>query len=184
MLLRRYDLIGVDLALRRPSSLAGYRRGEGVVIWGEILKDRIDLDSDLVIIDAPLSLPKSGGFRDFERKVISRGYRLLPIKSGPMRGLAVVGSRIRKGLESRGVVVLETHPTSALKALGIDRDDVVRLFSPILSSPPRSRDDIDALVCLLVGMLYLRGEAEIFEGDDGSMVLPRAGRRVEGLFTG
>ncbi|MDK2384618.1 MAG: hypothetical protein QI199_07420 [Candidatus Korarchaeota archaeon] len=185
MLLRRYDLIGIDLAVKKPSSLAGYSKGRGIEIWRmahhELLEG--ELETELVVIDAPLSLPKEGAFRDFERKVLLRGYRLLPIKRGPMRELAIIGSQLKLKLESKGVKVLETHPSSALKAIGITRHQVVSLLSKMgfIPSPPKSEDDEDALICLLVGMLYLKGGVEIYEGEEGLMVLPKPGLRLRDL---
>ncbi len=185
VLLRRYDLIGIDLAVRKPSSLAGYSKGSKIEIWRmtpcELLEE--GLETELVVIDASLSLPKEGAFRDFEREVLSRGYKLLPVKKGPMRDLAIMGSQLKLKLESKGVKVLETHPSSALKAIGMTRYHVVSLLSKVgfTPSPPVSEDDEDALICLLVGMLYLKGGVEIFEGEEGSMVLPKLGLRLRDL---
>ncbi len=185
VLLRGYDLIGIDLAVKRASSLAGYSKGSRIGLWRmdphKLLES--DLEAKLVVVDAPLSLPKEGAFRDFERAVLSRGYRLLPMKKGPMRELAIMGSRLRTKLESRGIKVIETHPSSVLRALETTRYHVVSLLSRVgfTPGPPVSRDDEDALVCLLVGILYLRGEVEFFEGEEGSMVLPRPGLRLGDL---
>ncbi len=185
VLLRRYDLIGIDLAVRRASSLAGYSKGGRIRLWRmdprKLLES--DLEARLVVIDAPLSLPREGAFRDFERIVLSRGYRLLPIKKGPMRELAAMGSRLRIRLESRGIRVLETHPSSVLKALRTTRYHLISLLSKVgfTPGPPVSRDDEDALICLLVGILYLGGEVELFEGEEGSIVLPKPGLRLGDL---
>ncbi len=185
VLLRRYDLIGIDLAVRKPSSLAGYSKGSKIEIWRMAPHELLEggLEAELIVIDAPLSLPKEGAFRDFEREVLSRGYKLLPVKKGPMKDLAIMGSRLKLKLESKGIKVVETHPSSALKALGTTRHHVVSFLSRVgfAPRPPTSEDDEDALICLLVGILYLRGEVEIFEGEEGSMVLPKPGLRLRSL---
>ncbi len=178
-------MIGIDLAVRRPSSLAGYLKGSRIWLWKadppELLEGK--LKAELIVIDAPLSLPKEGAFRDFEREMLSRGYKLLPLKKGPMRELAIIGYKLKRKLEDEGIKVLETHPASALKALGTTRHHVVSILSRIgfASNPPASRDDEDALICLLVGMLYLKGEVEVFEGRDGSIILPRPDLKLEEL---
>ena len=69
----------------------------------------------LIAIDAPLSLPRKGYFRWFEKKLLKRGFKLLPIKDA-MLELAKRGMRLRKKLLKFRVI--EVHPTSSARILG------------------------------------------------------------------
>lgn len=178
-------MIGIDLAVRRPSSLAGLT-GEGIWLWRSEAKELLEnkLLADVVVIDAPLSLPKAGGFRDFERKLISKGYRLLPINMRYMRELAMLGMELRRKFENSGSIVLETHPSSAIKALGESREGLVHTLSRFGFHPgaPKSKDDIDALICLLAGILYRKGEVDVL-GEDTIFVLPKMDTDIRVLLT-
>lgn len=184
--MRRYDVIGIDLAARRPSSLAGFIRGDGIWLWRSEASKLLENDfrAEIVVIDAPLSLPRIGGFRDFERELISRGYRLLPASISSMRDLAMLGIELKRKLEGMGSTVLETHPSSVIKVLKVSSEDIVLTLSRFGFHPkdPRSKDDVDALICLLVGMLYQRGEVEFFRGEEGFIVLPRLNLDIESVL--
>jgi len=132
---------------------------------------------DVVAVDAPLSLPREGAFRDFERELLGRGFRLLPLNMRSMRKLAELGERFRVMLSARGVTVLETHPATVRRVMGVSGMELVSLMSKYgyCSGPPKSDDEVDALTCLSVAVLYVRGEVEVVRGEEGSMILPLPG---------
>ncbi len=178
ILTRERNLVaGIDLAVTRPSTIA-------------VLSDCIEIDraksselisrlshAKLVAIDAPLSLPSKGAFRDFERLLLRRGYKLLPLTLTSMTKLALKGTKLKRTLEERGIIVLETHPTSARKALGLSSEDIVNVMKrwELCEGPPKNQDEIDALTCLLVALLYMDGRVEEIKGEEGSMILPASG---------
>ena len=170
-------IAGIDLAATRPSTIATLSDCIEIshVEFNELMA-RLS-HAELVAVDAPLSLPSKGAFRDFERILLKRGYRLLPLTLPSMKRLTLRGIELKRALESKGVVVLETHPTSARKALGISSEDVVSIMKrwKFRSNYPKNQDEIDALTCLLVALLYMDGKTEEFRGEDGSMVLPASG---------
>ncbi len=165
---------GVDLAVARPSTVAvlsdcikisHVRFDEMVIILSH---------AKLVAIDAPLSLPSKGAFRDFERLLLRRGYKLLPLTLASMKKLTLKGIELKRALEDKGVIVLETHPTSARKALSLSNEGLVNVMKRwrFCSIYPKNQDEIDALTCLLVALLHMDGKTEEFRGKDGSMILP------------
>ncbi|MFN7105975.1 MAG: DUF429 domain-containing protein, partial [Pyrobaculum sp.] len=114
----------------------------------------------VVAIDAPLSLPPGGrGLRDVERELRRLGYRLLPPLMGPMRKLTERGIRLSKMF---AVEVIEVHPSTSLKAMGLTRGDVARHYGV------ESRDVIDAIAAALTALTYLEGNYVRF----GPFVLP------------
>jgi Protein of unknown function (DUF429). len=38
----------------------------------------------------------------------------------------------------------------------------------------RLQDEIDAIACLLTGIMFLEGRAELLEGEDGAIIIPKA----------
>ncbi len=177
VLLWGHDLAGVDLSITRPSAVAILSGGIKILrVEYEELATRLS-KMEVVAVDAPLTLPKGGAFRDFEREILRRGFRLLPLNMKSMRELALRGSELRKALEREGVIVLETHPTTVRRILGLSRKDLVQLMVRMGYHGERllSPDDVDALTCLLISILYVEGKVEIVRGEEGSMVLPLPG---------
>jgi hypothetical protein len=37
-----------------------------------------------------------------------------------------------------------------------------------------TKDEIDAIACLLTGIMFLEGRAELLEGEDGAIIIPKA----------
>ncbi len=180
MVHKRGIIAGIDLAVAKPSTVA-------------MLLDCIEIrymkfndlapklsHAKLVAVDAPLSLPSKGAFRDFEKDLLRRGYKLLPLTLISMKKLALEGIELKRALEERGVIVLETHPTSVRKALGLSNDDVIEVMKRwgFCKRPPKNQDEIDALTCLLVALLYMEGKTEEYKGKEGSMILPSLGARL------
>ncbi len=178
-------IAGIDLAVTRPSTIAVLSESGCIEVrhlkFNELISELSH--ARLVAVDAPLSLPNEGAFRDFERALLKRGYRLLPLSLTSMRKLANIGIELKNILENEGVVVLETHPASAKRALGLSDDDLVNIMKKLrfCKKLPRNKDEIDALVCLLVALLYVNGKTEEIKGEEGSMVLPLLGVRYEEL---
>lgn len=160
---------GLDLAAseRRCSGLAVIDPQE------HSLEDLVCLSSDseilervllhrarVLAVDAPLiEVPK---FREVDREAMRRGFRVIPPTLGPMRALTARAWRLYTLLEARGVTVIETHPTSALRSSGAR--DVVELSEALGVSIEGAehllsrRDLRDALISALVALCYVRGD--------------------------
>jgi len=187
MHVRRVCYVGIDLAVKkgRCSGVAikygEYCESLCAYSWSELLKLLSKFLSTctecVVAIDAPLTLPRNGcAFRNVDRKLIARGYRLLPLSFKGMRLLTNKAMELKRILEGFGCVVLETHPRSALlssrcgsikelaKVMGLDRcvDAAEQL---------RVKDVLDAVVSLAVALCRDLNCVEVIEADDGAIAL-------------
>lgn len=158
---------GVDLSVRRPSAIAVFEECD-LLYLGLGLGDRdvvklVGLFKPAVVaIDAPLSMPPGGrGLRDVERELRRLGFRLLPPMMGGMAKLTERGIRLAGALEG---VVIEVHPTTSLKAMGLSRRAIERWLGL------RQRDLVDAAIAALTAVAYTRGAYRRF----GPFVLPTA----------
>lgn len=171
--MRGPHVAGVDLAVVRRSSIAFT---DECIKFERVSRERLAefLSSfDIVVIDAPLSKPRNGAFRDFERVLLARGFKLLPPSFSSMAKLTELGCELKEELESLGVAVYETHPRSARTVMGLSELELVDTMSKYsFCSHPKSKDDFDALTCLAVGLLHLKGLTEVVEGSEGMLLLP------------
>jgi len=133
----------------------------------------------VVAIDAPLSLA-SKGFRDVELLLIREGYKLLPLSLESMKKLAKRAIRLRKILEKDGVIVIETHPTSALISAGCNKGSAslpnclskyVKLESDLKLE---SKDIRDAAIAACVAWMYVNNNTLVYRSASDSIhLLPR-----------
>ncbi len=136
----------------------------------------------IVAIDAPLSLPRGAkGFREAERWAMKTlGARFLPLTFTSMRRLAYTGISLYSHIVPCSVVV-ETHPSSALRIAGADTTaqflKCVGLH-PLHENLPR--DIVDAIIAAATAALIHRGEALLY-GSDAVFIFPLPGlcRRSE-----
>lgn len=171
--MRGPNVAGVDLSVVRRSSVAFIDR---CIRFERIPREELApfLSSfSMVVIDAPLSRPRSGAFRDFERILLARGFKLLPLNMSSMIKLTELGCELRGELERLGVATYETHPRTARIVMGLSGLELIDAMSKYsFCSEPRSRDDVDALTCLAVGLLHTKGLTEVVEGSEGKFLLP------------
>lgn len=129
----------------------------------------------LVAIDAPLSKPKEGPFR--EADLILREYGTLPLNMRGMVQLLERGMRLKTkinfpiievfpratslilGYYAKGEQVLQKN----LIGLGIEGDIERRLLS---------KDELDAISAAITAQLFLSGKAKEVGGDEGKIVVP------------
>ncbi len=179
-------VLGIDLAGREgrptgaavltPDSLACLT----VFTDGEILELASSRGPDLVAVDAPLSRPTTGWLRESDRELIRRGLRVLPPLLGPMRLLTERGLRLAEVMRSRGLRVVEVHPGSTAKILGVPRTPEGVLaaleIAGISAEPPeggiRNVHEVDAALAAVTGALLLEGRAEVVGGREG-IAIPR-----------
>ena len=197
--------VGIDLAgsPNRTTGFCSLEPGGGCqtsALRSDAEIDRAvhDAAPSIVSIDAPLSLPRgrrtiddrSGPhFRQCDLDLRARGIRFFPITLGPMRMLTERGIRLRRRLETQDLRVIECYPGGAQDVWGIPRKQAglerlrraLRRFGVTGDIGKReiTHDELDAITAALVGMAFLRGEAEVL-GDpmEGELVLPsRKARR-------
>ncbi len=171
-------IAGVDLSVRRRSALSVLDLKERVLILKEVnFKDLLKelRFVDIVSVDSPLSYKPP--FRDFEKKMISRGFRLLPLSLRGMMSLANLGRSLMMDLSFQGVAVLETHPSSAIKVAG--PPDPPEGFECLIKL---GKDLRDSLICLLTSYAFIRRKLIAFRGNDGILVLPGSETLWDDLF--
>ncbi|MEW9491485.1 MAG: DUF429 domain-containing protein [Candidatus Aramenus sulfurataquae] len=144
---------GIDLAVRRKTAV-GVMEGREVSV--NFVKDDEEIvelckDSRVSAIDSPLS--PSRGFRQVDREMLRRGLKVLPPSF--MESLVVRALRLSKHLR-----LIETHPTSSEKLMGLDW----RSFTT-------SKDEFDAVICSLTAFFYDMGKALKVSADDGEIYL-------------
>ena len=158
----------------------------------DILTAIEEADPILVLIDAPLSLPRgrrtiddrSGPhFRQCDVELRRLGIRFFPLTLGPMRMLTQRGMRLAAILRARGRWVEEGYPGGAQDLMGLPRkqagaDTLQRALREIgiqgdLERRPLTHDELDAATLAWVARLLLEGKAKIVgDPSEGVMVLP------------
>lgn len=148
----------------------------------EILNGIMCYKPIVVAIDAPLSLPKEGILRKADRDMVRRGYRVFPPGLPAMKELTLRAVKLSKLIKERGCEIIEVHPTSTRKALGMPLKDWIEIQSILsriglrgtLSARALTPHELDAITAALTAYLYVRNEAEAL-GDDveGYIIVPK-----------
>ena len=156
----------------------------------EILKLADKLEPTLIIIDAPLSLPKGrcclekecdcavgGHFRQAERDMRSYG-RVLPLTFKGMKMLTMRGIRISSHLKQK-YNVIESHPRTSQKLLGYD--DPVSCLSKFFRIPANlTMHELDAGLLVLTGFLYLKKQCiKLGDPNEGLIIVPDIKKCIE-----
>ncbi len=170
---------GVDVGLRKDH--AAVIKGSRVIYLGDYAD--IDVDFKFAGIDAPLSLPVEGAFRDCERLLLKMGIRLFPSGAPFFRKIALKGMEIARELRARGIEVYEVYPYAtrvilnlAPKAKKRRRDGLKRIIealSEYVEIEEASHDEVDAIIAALTVKMFAEGEGVILKGSDGQIIVPR-----------
>ena len=132
----------------------------------------------VIAIDAPLTPPMTlaDPFRRVEKKVIRlHRARLLPLTLPGMRSLMEKGISLRAALEEAGIMVLETHPATAVKSIIKNN----KFFVYVLEARASNKHELDSLIAAVTAVTCLMGRASIIKGDDGVICLPSSRVRIE-----
>ncbi len=181
--------VGIDLAgsERRPSGWAFIDEdlvAHTILVYRDegILRKTLEVRPSVVAIDAPLSHPKSGHFRKADLMLKKIGYSVLPTTFSGMSMLTERGIRLAEKLREHGVEVIETHPRSARKAMGIDAanpEEVQKAFLRLgirgaLEERKLSPHELDALTAAYTALAYVEGNVVLIgDSEEGYIVLPR-----------
>ena len=149
----------------------------------EILSFILENNPDLIIIDAPLSLPKGrcclsnkcdcskigGHFRAAEVEMRKYG-RTLPLTFRGMRMLTERAITLSKNLKPL-YEVIESHPRTIQKILGLQNTQKIEKYFPI--PPDISEHELDALMLVITGIFYLKNNFTAFgDSKEGIIILP------------
>src|SRR5271157_1321427 len=147
----------------------------------------------LVVIDAPLSLPRgrttiedrSGPhLRECDRELLRLRLPFFPLTLGPMRMLTVRGMELAAALRRRGVRVVEGYPGGSQDLLGLPRKKAgtsllqrrlrARGLGGELERRPLTHDELDAVTIAWVGWEYRKGKGTLIgDPSEGLMLLPK-----------
>ncbi|AAK42715.1 DUF429 domain-containing protein [Saccharolobus solfataricus] len=145
---------GIDLAVRRKTAVAILIDNEIKII--ELVTNEEIIESckvaKITAIDSPLSY--HNGFRNVDKEMIKRKLRVLPPSF--MKTLVQRAIQLKEKLYN----VIETHPTSSMKIVGLNWKDLHEI-----------KDYVDAALCAMAAMAYDLGYAEEIRADDGIIYL-------------
>jgi predicted nuclease with RNAse H fold len=160
----------------------------------EILSYIYEKKPSLIVIDAPLSLPKGrcclskdcscskkgGHFREAEVEMRKYG-RTLPLTFRGMRMLTERGIKIAEKLREE-YTVLESHPRTVQKILGLSNlhKDLTKYFE----LPENvSEHELDAALLVISGIFYAQEEfMEFGDMDEGTIILPKENRNINDIL--
>jgi len=151
---------------------------------------------DLIVVDAPLSLPRGRRtledragphLRACDRELLRRGIRFFPLTLGPMRMLTERGMRLAAEWRAEGYAVVEGYPGASQDLLGIPRKGagvgplargLRRLgLAGDLGRRSLTHDELDAATIAWVGREHLAGRSLVIgDPEEGLMVLPQPTR--------
>lgn len=160
----------------------------------EILDYITEKDPFLVVIDAPLSLPKGrcclsqdcscskhgGHFRAAEVEMRKYG-RTLPLTFRGMRMLTERGIKIAEKLRNE-YTVLESHPRTIQKILGFSNlyNDLQNYFE---LPGDISEHELDAGLLVIAGIFYAKEEfMEFGDKEEGTIILPKEISNLEDIL--
>jgi len=181
-------IIGIDLA-GKPENPTGwasweYKKVETRLLHmdNQILEALTQNKPEIIAVDAPFSLPKSGILRKADREMIKKGYHVFPPMLPAMRTLTMRAMKLNRLIAEKGFKTIEVHPTSTCKALsippkdwgkiqtvlmqiGLEGDFKVRALTP---------HEIDAVIAALTAYLYMRNQTEALgDEEEGYILIPK-----------
>lgn len=174
------NFAGLDLSAKKsnPTGLAvidssKILRELALVFSDDEILSKILLYKPVVVaVDAPLTFTGEP-FRRVDRSLMQAGFKVLPTTFKHMRELGERARLLKEILENENIVVIETHPTSALKSSKCESH--VNLFQsfglkPVLSII-KNKHVVDALISSIVSFHYYYGFSVGFREVDGEIIL-------------
>ncbi|MGC9516536.1 MAG: DUF429 domain-containing protein [Methanomicrobiales archaeon] len=201
-------IIGIDLS-GKPDNPTGICILNNLDITFKILYSDHDIiteissfNPDLIVIDAPISLPKGrcclekdcscskfgGHFRESDIKIRKYGP-VLPLTFYGMKMLTKRGINLAERLKNR-YDVIETHPRTVQKMLKISNvpDHLKQFFnlrSSLVNDPNLgvSKHELDAALCVITGLYYIKNQyISLGNIDEGLIILPDGNVDMKDLF--
>ncbi len=180
--------LGLDLA-GKPKNPTGWATLEGRhVKAGEVYTDKeiiglVESKSPmLTAIDSPLSLPREGLLRKADKEMIRHGYRVFPPRLPAMEKLTKRAIKLTEQITKRGFRVIEVHPTSTRKALGIPTKEwrkIQDILAQIGLKGEHERrtltpHEIDAVTAALTARLHIeKATVKFGDEEEGYIIVPK-----------
>jgi len=186
--LKKEVVIGIDLA-GKPENPTGCALWENkkvktnlIYTDREILEGITRSKPEIIAIDAPFNLPKSGMLRKADKEMIRKGYRVFPPSLPAMKRLTVRTMTLNKLIAESGHKTIEVHPTSTRKALNMPSKDWGKIQTILeriglegdLKARGLTSHEIDAVTAALTAHLHMQNKTEAL-GDEreGYIIVPK-----------
>ncbi len=171
------EAIGIDLAAlpKNRTGMAVYNgRFKCSTLHSdlEIIEAILSVNPSVIAVDAPLSLPYGRccfndeccgprKIRACDRILIGMGHRVFPPGFSFMKQLTMRGMALKAVLEAEGYRMIEVHPGTAKRILGIGG-----------FPEAKNEHEDDACAAALTAFLYSQGKCIEVSGPDGAIVIP------------
>ena len=181
-------IIGIDLA-GKPENPTGWATWENkkvkttlLYMDNQILEAITQNKPEIIAVDAPFSLPKSGILRKADREMIKNGYRVFPPRLPAMSTLAMRAMKLNRLIAEKGFKTIEVHPTSTCKALSIPPKDWGKIQTVLtqiglegdLKVRTLTPHEIDAVIAVLTAYLHMRNQTEALgDEEEGYIIIPK-----------
>jgi len=185
---KEYKVVGIDLAgMENRESGWALLQGCNVKVLtlysnDEILTKTFEVRPLIVAIDAPLTLPRNGKMRQADREMKKLGCAVLPPLFPGMKMLTLRGIYLASKIRENGVKVIEVHPTSSRKILGLPvvkdvekiRQSLIRLgLKGDIEKRKLTIHELDAIVAAFTAGLHLCGRTvKIGDEKEGYIIIP------------
>ncbi len=186
--LEKEVIIGIDLA-GKPENPTGWALWENKKVKTNLVyTDRKVLEGitrkkpEIVAIDAPFNLPKSGMLRKADKEMIRKGYRVFPPSLPAMKKLTVRAIKLNKLVTKSGHKTIEVHPTSTRKALNMPSKDWGKIQAILeriglkgdLKARSLASHEIDAVTAALTAHLHMQNKTEALgDEEEGYIIVPK-----------
>lgn len=186
--LRTNIITGIDLAgkAENPTGCAVLKdekvKASLLYTDNQILETITKNKPEIIAIDAPFSLPKSGVFRRADKEMIKNGYHVLPPSLPAMRRLAMRAMKLNKLMVEKGFKTIEVHPTSACKALKIPPKNWGKIQTFLtqiglkgdLKVRTLASHEIDAIMAALTAYLHIKNQTDALgDMEEGYIIIPK-----------
>jgi predicted nuclease with RNAse H fold len=181
-------IIGIDLA-GKPENPTGWATWENkkvkttlLYMDNQILEAITQNKPEIIAVDAPFSLPKSGILRKADSEMIKNGYRVFPPRLPAMCTLTMRAMKLNRLIVEKGFKTIEVHPTSTCKALSIPPKDWGKIQTVLtqiglegdLKVRTLTPHEIDAVIAVLTAYLHMRNQTEALgDEEDGCIIIPK-----------
>lgn len=181
-------IIGIDLA-GKPENPTGWASWENkkakttlLYMDNQILEAITQNKPEIIAVDAPFSLPKSGILRKADSEMIKNGYRVFPPRLPAMSILTMRAMKLNRLIAEKGFKTIEVHPTSTCKALSISPKDWGKIQTVLtqiglegdLKVRTLTPHEIDAVIAVLTAYLYMRNQTEALgDEEEGYIIIPK-----------
>jgi len=149
--LRKSVIIGLDLAgtSKNPTGWALWKNKRVIACRLQddesILQCLINCNPTLIAIDAPLSLPKEGMMRNVDKEMRKHGYPVFPPRLPAMEKLTLRAMKLTQKIIKEEFRVIEVHPASTRKALGIPAKDWTQIQTIFIQMGLKGDPEVRAL---------------------------------------